>query len=40
MQDSNDFLDRFLKRMKNSKNNEEFLQLMDEEMKRKGMNRQ
>ncbi|WP_152656877.1 transcription termination factor Rho [Oceanobacillus sp. CFH 90083] len=40
MQDSNDFLDRFLKRMKNSKNNEEFLQLMDDEMKRKGMNRQ
>ncbi|WP_080872334.1 transcription termination factor Rho [Oceanobacillus timonensis] len=40
MQDSNDFLDRFLKRMKNSKNNEEFLQMMDEEMKRKGMNRQ
>lgn len=40
MQDSNDFLDRFLKRLKHSKNNEEFLQLMDEEMKRKGMNRQ
>ncbi|MFD1416386.1 transcription termination factor Rho [Oceanobacillus jeddahense] len=38
MQDSNEFLDRFLKRMKNSKNNEEFLQMMDEEMKRKGMN--
>lgn len=38
MQDSNDFLDRFLKRLKHSKNNEEFLQLMDEEMKRKGMN--
>ncbi|MFD1064515.1 transcription termination factor Rho [Oceanobacillus locisalsi] len=38
MQDSNDFLDRFLKRLKNSKNNEEFLQTMDEEMKRKGMN--
>lgn len=40
MQDSNDFLDRFLKRLKHSKNNEEFLQLMDKEMKRKGMNRQ
>ncbi|GGP15224.1 transcription termination factor Rho [Oceanobacillus neutriphilus] len=39
MQDSNDFLERFLKRLKHSKNNEEFLQLMDEEMKRKGMNR-
>lgn len=38
MQDSNEFLDRFLKRLKHSKNNEEFLQLMDEEMKRKGMN--
>jgi len=37
MQDSHDFLERFLKRLKASKNNEEFLQLMDEEMKRKGM---
>ncbi|GIO24741.1 transcription termination factor Rho [Oceanobacillus sp. J11TS1] len=39
MQDSNDFLDRFLKRLKSSKNNEEFLQQMEEEMKRKGINR-
>ncbi|MFC3039626.1 transcription termination factor Rho [Virgibacillus xinjiangensis] len=37
MQDSHDFLDRFLKRMKASKSNEEFLQQMEEEMKRKGM---
>ncbi|MBR3118171.1 transcription termination factor Rho [Oceanobacillus profundus] len=37
MQDSHDFLERFLKRLKASKSNEEFLQLMDEEMKRKGM---
>ncbi|WP_226036283.1 transcription termination factor Rho [Aquibacillus saliphilus] len=39
MQDSPDFLERFLKKLKNSKNNEEFFQNMDEEMKRKGMNR-
>lgn len=39
MQDSNEFLDRFLRRIKASKNNEEFLQQMDEEMKRKGTNR-
>ncbi|MBP2076237.1 transcription termination factor Rho [Oceanobacillus polygoni] len=37
MQDSHDFLERFLKRLKASKSNEDFLQLMDEEMKRKGM---
>lgn len=37
MQDSHDFLERFLKRLKASKSNEEFLQLMGEEMKRKGM---
>ncbi|GAA0436220.1 transcription termination factor Rho [Lentibacillus halophilus] len=35
MQDSQQFLDRFLKRMRATKNNEEFLQKMDEEMKRK-----
>ncbi|MFD1336544.1 transcription termination factor Rho [Oceanobacillus iheyensis] len=39
MQDSHDFLDRFLKRLKQSKSNEEFLQLMEEEMKRKGISR-
>ncbi|WP_249869339.1 transcription termination factor Rho [Oceanobacillus saliphilus] len=40
MQDSHDFLERFLKRLKSSKNNEEFLQAMGEEMKRKGMTKQ
>ncbi|WP_284140301.1 MULTISPECIES: transcription termination factor Rho [unclassified Virgibacillus] len=40
MQDSHDFLDRFLRRLKASKNNEEFLQQMDEEMKRRGLKRQ
>lgn len=39
MQDSNDFLDRFLKKLKNTKSNEEFFAEMDEEMKRKGMKR-
>ncbi|MFC4024946.1 transcription termination factor Rho [Oceanobacillus longus] len=39
MQDSHDFLERFLKRLKASKSNEEFLQAMDEEMKRKGMSK-
>ncbi|MFA1822420.1 transcription termination factor Rho [Virgibacillus oceani] len=37
MQDSNDFLDRFLRKLKSSKSNEEFLQQMEEEMKRRGM---
>lgn len=36
MQDSNSFLDRFLKRLKSSKDNEEFFQQMDEEMSRRG----
>ncbi|MEC5424448.1 transcription termination factor Rho [Virgibacillus sp. C22-A2] len=36
MQDSNNFLERFMKRLKASKNNSEFFQLMDEEMKRRG----
>ncbi|RYG71713.1 transcription termination factor Rho [Lentibacillus lipolyticus] len=35
MQDSHNFLDRFLKRMRATKNNDEFFQQMDEEMKRK-----
>lgn len=39
MQDSSDFLDRFLRRLRASKNNEEFFQQMDEEMKRKGTKR-
>lgn len=36
MQDSHDFLDRFLRRLKKSKNNEEFYEAMEEEMKRRG----
>ncbi|WHX25988.1 transcription termination factor Rho [Virgibacillus halodenitrificans] len=36
MQDSHDFLERFLRRLKASKNNEEFFQQMEEEMKRRG----
>ncbi|WP_053218078.1 transcription termination factor Rho [Virgibacillus senegalensis] len=36
MQDSNDFVERFLRRMRSSKNNEEFFQSMEEDMKRKG----
>ena len=39
MQDSNDFLERFLRRMRASKTNEEFLQKMEEEMKRRGTKR-
>ncbi|WP_156292008.1 transcription termination factor Rho [Oceanobacillus salinisoli] len=39
MQDSHDFLDRFLRKLKSSKGNEEFYQMMDEEMKRKGIKR-
>lgn len=39
MQDSHDFLDRFLRRLKMSKNNEEFYVTMEEEMKRKGTKR-
>ncbi len=37
MQDSHDFLERFLKRLKATKSNEDFLQAMENEMKRKGM---
>lgn len=36
MQDSHNFLDRFLKRLRSTENNEEFFQQMDDEMKRKG----
>lgn len=39
MQDSHDFIERFLRRLKTSKNNEEFLEMMDKEMKRKGVKR-
>ncbi|WP_182200765.1 transcription termination factor Rho [Paraliobacillus salinarum] len=39
MQDSPDFLDRFLRKLKNTKNNEEFFQQLEEEMKRKGTSR-
>ena len=35
MQDSHDFTERFLRRLKNTKNNEEFFQMMEEEMKGK-----
>lgn len=35
MQDSSDFFERFLKRLKSMKSNEEFLGKMDEEMKRR-----
>lgn len=37
MQDSHDFLERFLRKLKTSSSNEEFLHKMDEEMKRKGI---
>lgn len=36
MQDSPDFLERFLRRMRATKNNDEFFQNLEEEMKRKG----
>lgn len=36
MQDSPDFLDRFLRKLRATKNNEEFYQNLTEEMKRKG----
>ncbi|GAB2542023.1 transcription termination factor Rho [Gracilibacillus alcaliphilus] len=36
MQDSPDFLERFLRKLRSTKNNEEFLAVLDEEMKRKG----
>lgn len=35
MRDSNDFIDRFLRRLKNTKNNSDFFQSIDEEMKTK-----
>ncbi|WP_078059937.1 MULTISPECIES: transcription termination factor Rho [Gracilibacillus] len=36
MQDSPDFLERFLRKLRSTKSNEEFLTALDEEMKRKG----
>ena len=39
MQDSQDFAERFLRRLRSSKNNEEFLANMEDEMKRKGTNK-
>jgi len=37
MQDSHDFTERFLRRLKTSESNENFFELMEEEMKRKGI---
>ncbi|HLS20079.1 MAG TPA: transcription termination factor Rho [Bacillota bacterium] len=39
MQDSHDFIERFLRRLRTSEDNEQFLQMMDDEMKRRGMGR-
>lgn len=39
MQDSHDFIERFLRRLKTSQTNEEFLQILEKEMNRKGVNR-
>ena len=39
MQDSHDFTERFLRRLKGTKNNDEFLQSIDEEIKAKRMQR-
>jgi len=39
MQDSHDFIDRFLRRLKNTKTNDEFFQSIDEEMKSKRVQR-
>lgn len=39
MQDSHDFIERFLRRLKTSNSNDEFLEIMDKEMKRKGIKR-
>lgn len=39
MQDSHDFIERFLRRLKASEDNEQFLQMMDDEMKRRGTSR-
>lgn len=39
MQDSQDFIERFLKRLRSSDNNDTFFQMMDSEMKRRGTKR-
>ncbi|MGM8211429.1 transcription termination factor Rho [Virgibacillus sp. W0430] len=39
MQDSHDFTERFLRRLRTTKNNAEFFQQMDDEMKRRGTKR-
>lgn len=39
MQDSHDFIERFLRRLRKSATNEEFLQIMEKEMSRKGIKR-
>src|SRR5690625_4229352 len=39
MQDSHDFTERFLRRLRKSATNEEFLQIMEKEMSRKGIKR-
>ena len=39
MQDSHDFTERFLRRLKNTKNNEEFFQSIDDEIKNKRLQR-
>ncbi len=36
MQDTPDFIERFLRRLRSSKSNEEFFQMMEDEMKRRG----
>lgn len=35
MQDSHDFIEKFIRRIKATKTNEEFFQMLDEEIKRK-----
>ncbi|MGM8364762.1 transcription termination factor Rho [Virgibacillus sp. W0181] len=39
MKDSQDFTERFLKRLRSTKNNEEFFHMMEDEMKRRGTTR-
>lgn len=36
MQESPDFLERFLRKLRGTKNNEEFIDNLEDEMKRKG----
>lgn len=39
MQDSPDFIERFLRRLKKTETNDEFYQVMEDEMKRRGTRR-